>query len=147
MKRINKTTARKLYNEHNDFWITACNMRPECGILIGSTSFEHMTETPFDTMVNSFTCQNCENERGRYPAYYIEDGTREKSLVFSAARLRSWRAEFTIQQVVANFLLDLIAFVQCDENPKNIILGLDKMGFIVYNDGTNKEEDTKNDSH
>lgn len=73
MKRINKTTARKLYNEHKDFWITACNMRPECGILIGSSSFERMTETPFDTMVNSFTYYNCDNERGRYPAYYIED--------------------------------------------------------------------------
>ena len=33
--------------------------------------------------------------------------------------------------------------MQCDENPKNIILGLDRMGFIVYNDGTNKEEVTK----
>ena len=40
-------------------------------------------------------------------------------------------------------MLDLIAFVQCDENPKNIILGLDRMGFMVYNDGTNKEEVTK----
>ena len=73
MKRINKTTARKLYNERKDFWITACNMRPECGILIGSASFERITETPFDTMVNSFTYYNCDNERGRYPAYYIED--------------------------------------------------------------------------
>ena len=73
MKRINKTTARKLYNEHKDFWITACNMRPECGILIDSASFERMTETPFDTMVNSSTYYNCDNERGRYPAYYIED--------------------------------------------------------------------------
>lgn len=33
--------------------------------------------------------------------------------------------------------------MQCDENPKNIILGLDRMDFIVYNDGTNKEEVTK----
>ena len=33
--------------------------------------------------------------------------------------------------------------MQCDENPKNVILGLDRMGFIVYNDGTNKEEVTK----
>ena len=36
-----------------------------------------------------------------------------------------------------------MAFVQYDENPKNIILGLDRMDFIVYNDGTNKEEVTK----
>ena len=73
MKRISKATARKLYNEHKDFWITACNMKPECGILIGSASFERMTDTPFDTMVDSFTYYNCDNERGRYPAYYIED--------------------------------------------------------------------------
>ena len=31
-------------------------------------------------------------------------------------------------------------FVQYDENPKNVILGLDKMDFMMYNDGTNKEE-------
>ena len=33
--------------------------------------------------------------------------------------------------------------MQCDENPKNIILGLDRIGSMVYNDGTNKEEVTK----
>ena len=33
-----------------------------------------------------------------------------------------------------------MAFVQYDENPKNIILGLDKIDFMVYNEGTNKEE-------
>ena len=40
----------------------------------------------------------------------------------------------------AIFLLDLMAFVQYDENPKNVILGLDRKDFIVYNNGTNKEE-------
>ena len=40
----------------------------------------------------------------------------------------------------AIFLFDLMAFVQYDENPKNAILGLDRMDFMVYNDGTNKEE-------
>lgn len=73
MKKITKVTARKLYNEGKEFWITACNMRPEVGILIGSTSFERMADIPFDTMVNSFTYYNCDNERGRYPAYYVEE--------------------------------------------------------------------------
>ena len=40
----------------------------------------------------------------------------------------------------AIFLFDLMAFVQYDENPKNIILGLDRIGFMVYNESTNKEE-------
>ena len=73
MKKITKVTARKLYNEGKEFWITACNMRPETGILIGSASFERMADIPFDTMVNSFTYYNCDNERGRYPAYYVEE--------------------------------------------------------------------------
>ena len=73
MKKITKVTARKLYNESKEFWITACNMRPEAGILIGSTSFERLADIPFDTMVNSFTYYNCDNERGRYPAYYVEE--------------------------------------------------------------------------
>lgn len=73
MKRINKTAARKLYNEKKEFWITACNMRPEYGILIGSVSFEHLINIRFDIMVNNFAYYNCDNERGRYPAYYIED--------------------------------------------------------------------------
>ena len=73
MKKINKSTARKLYNEGKEFWITACNMRPEYGILIGSLSFEQMAGVSFDAMVDSFSYYNCDNERGRYPAYYVEE--------------------------------------------------------------------------
>ena len=73
MKKINKSTARKLYNEGKEFWITACNMRPEYGILIGSLSFEQMAGVSFDAMVNSFSYYNCDGERGRYPAYYVEE--------------------------------------------------------------------------
>lgn len=73
MKKINKSTARKLYNEGKEFWITACNMRPEYGILIGSLSFEQMAGVSFDAMVNSFSYYNCDSERGRYPAYYVEE--------------------------------------------------------------------------
>ena len=73
MKKINKATARKLYNEGKEFWITACTMRPEAGILIGSLSFERMADIPFDTMIDSFSYYNCDNERGRYPAYYVEE--------------------------------------------------------------------------
>ena len=73
MKKINKSTARKLYNEPKEFWITACNMRPEAGILIGSLSFEQMAGVSFDAMVNSFSYYNCDSERGRYPAYYVEE--------------------------------------------------------------------------
>ena len=73
MKKITKATARKLYNEGKEFWITACNMRPEAGILIGSTSFERMADIPFDTMVNSFAYYNCDNERGKYIHFFVKE--------------------------------------------------------------------------
>lgn len=72
MKKITKSTARKLYNEKKLFWMTACNMRPECGTLIGSPSYDNY-ECSFDYLVNAFTYYNCDNERGRYPAYYVEE--------------------------------------------------------------------------
>lgn len=73
MQKINKAAARKLYNNNQPFWIVACNLRPQCGILIGSASFEHMADIPFDTMVNSFEYYNCNNDTGRYAAFYTDD--------------------------------------------------------------------------
>ena len=75
MKKITKSTARKLYNEKKSFWMTACNMRPEFGVLVGSLSFSYEAsgDWTFDQLVNSFTYYNCDNERGRYPTYYVED--------------------------------------------------------------------------
>lgn len=71
MKQINKVAARKLYNAGKPFWMTACNMRPECGILINATG-AHYDES-FDTVYNAFIYYNCDNERGRYPRFYVED--------------------------------------------------------------------------
>lgn len=73
MKKINKAAARKLYVEGKSFWIVACNLRPQCGIFIGSSSFERMADIPFDTMVDSFEYYNCTNETGRYAAFYTDD--------------------------------------------------------------------------
>lgn len=74
MKRITKSTARKLYSEKKSFWMTACNMRPEFGAFIGSPSYDYeTTDWTFDQLVNAFTYYNCNNERGRYPAYYVEE--------------------------------------------------------------------------
>lgn len=73
MQKINKAVARKLYDNNQPFWIVACNLRPECGILIGSASFERMADIPFDNMVNSFEYYNCNNNTGRYAAFYAND--------------------------------------------------------------------------
>lgn len=66
MEKMNKAAARKMWNESKEFWITACNMRPECGLLIDPVR----VDGDFDKMVNAFTYYNCSNETGRYPAYY-----------------------------------------------------------------------------
>lgn len=71
MERVNKTIARKLFNEGKQFWMTACNMRPECGILVNAPVYKE-EQTDFDKLVNAFTYYNCGNETGRYPAYYVE---------------------------------------------------------------------------
>ena len=71
-------------------------------------------------------------ERGRNPSFFLSGAFA----VLSELK----RAEFSRKPAFAIFLSDLMAFVQYDENPKNIILGLDKMDFMVYNQGTNKEE-------
>lgn len=69
--RINKATARKLFNEGKEIWLTACNMRPECGILLNTRNYTDLGND-FDKIVNAFQYYNCNNECGRYPAYYIE---------------------------------------------------------------------------
>ena len=43
MKQINKKQARKLFNEGKPFWMSACNMRPEAGVLING---DPRTPTP-----------------------------------------------------------------------------------------------------
>lgn len=73
MKKINKSQARKAWNNGKLFWITACNMRPEYGILIDPMRIAVNFDGDFDKMVNDFIYYNCSNETGRYPAYYIAD--------------------------------------------------------------------------
>ena len=64
-------------------------------------------------------------ERGRNPSFFLSGAFA----VLSELK----RAEFSRKPAFAIFLLDLMAFVQYDENPKNIILGLDRIDFMVYN--------------
>lgn len=72
MKQINKRQARKLYEQGKTFWMTACNMRPEYGVLINGDP-AHTYGTDFDKLYYAFGFYNCDNERGRYPRFYVED--------------------------------------------------------------------------
>lgn len=69
--RIYKPTARKLFESGKEFWMTACNMRPEAGLLIDPMRYIDDFPT-FEKLFNTFCFYNCDNERGRYPAYYVK---------------------------------------------------------------------------
>lgn len=72
--RITKTQARKLYDEGKSFIMVPNKLRPDCfaAIPIDEHSFENLTGTSFDTMVNSFEYYDCSNEAGKTAAFYIE---------------------------------------------------------------------------
>ena len=74
MKRIDKRIARKLYEAKKPFFICACNMYYTTGFYVDknfSLRYEYIDS--FDKLVNAFEYYNCDNERGRYAAYYVEN--------------------------------------------------------------------------
>lgn len=71
MTKINKTAARKLWNENKPFVIVSCNLRPESGIIFRPEWKNNFRD--FDAMVNNFEYYNCRNsETGRRAAYYVK---------------------------------------------------------------------------
>ena len=79
MKQINKWQARKLYGMGKEFWMVACNMRPECGLLVNAWCYDadRYHSINFTNFYNCFCYYNCDNERGRYPRFYIDDSKGE----------------------------------------------------------------------
>lgn len=76
MKRINKRTAKKLWENNENFIIVPCKCSPYgLGALYTQCDLDSRDENrrAFDTFVNEFTYYNCNNEMGRYPAFYKED--------------------------------------------------------------------------
>lgn len=74
MEQINKTIARKLYAEGKTIYLISCNMR-----------FDNVWQLPFpmhisdgadssdsfDDRVNKYIYYNCDNERGKYPCFFV----------------------------------------------------------------------------
>ena len=70
VKQINKTEAKKVYEQGQDVYLNACNMmlknswtRPN---YINKKSCEK-----FEAMVNEYEYYNCCSERGKYANYFI----------------------------------------------------------------------------
>lgn len=76
VKQINKTLAKKLYNSGKSIYVLQCNM-----------IFDNVWQSPylinikddmwgaenFDGRINDYTYYNCDNERGKYPCFFVLD--------------------------------------------------------------------------
>jgi hypothetical protein len=72
-KRINKTIAKKIYDNGNTIYIAPCNARLN-GILGYPIAInkDNSDNEDFNIVVNAFIYYNCVNELGRYPSYYVK---------------------------------------------------------------------------
>lgn len=70
VKQINKTEAKKVYDQGHDLYLNACNMMLNNSwtspMLLNNGSSEK-----FETMVNEYEYYNCCSERGKYANYFI----------------------------------------------------------------------------
>lgn len=76
LKRVNKTTAKKLYNAGINILIVPCKVNPTTA---GTWSLGYCLNKnnnnldSFENAINNFIYYNCNyNELGKYPAYYIK---------------------------------------------------------------------------
>jgi hypothetical protein len=72
--RINKTSARKAYNDNREVLLIGCNLMP-FGPWTSPCAIHKEAENPteFNSMVNSFEYYNTCSERGYYASYYISN--------------------------------------------------------------------------
>jgi len=73
--RVNKATARRVFNAGGVVLMCACNLRPDSMWHPVSPVAANDESTPetFEKLVNEFTYYNCNlNECGYYPAFYTE---------------------------------------------------------------------------
>lgn len=76
IKQVNKTVARKLYNKGIDVYLQSCNMLFnnvwQSAARINKNNPDYNTYS-FDTLVNEYTYYNCDNERGKYPCFFVDE--------------------------------------------------------------------------
>lgn len=73
LRKINKLTARKIFNEGHKVFLIPCKCRTnsvwQTGCWIDNTTFDRS----FDSIVDEFEYYNCNKELGTYSAYYIKE--------------------------------------------------------------------------
>lgn len=75
MKRIKKMTVKAAIRKQGQITVglLPCKANP-MSVWMSPYWMTFYNVTDFEKTVNSFTCYNCNNELGKYPAYYIKDG-------------------------------------------------------------------------
>lgn len=69
MKKVNKTTARNLFNAGIEVMFCPCKMRPErFGVWVSNK-----VGRAFDNLVNEFEFYNCSRPTGSYTAFYLKE--------------------------------------------------------------------------
>ena len=69
IKQINKTTARRLFNEGKTFIMTPSNCSVES--LFSMVVHPEWGTQTFDELYNNFCYYNCSYDTGYYPRFYI----------------------------------------------------------------------------
>ena len=71
-KQANKIAARKAYEDGKYVFLLACDMRPNNMWQGPCMINKRDSDISFENKVNYFTYYNCDNERGKYPVFFIE---------------------------------------------------------------------------
>lgn len=72
LTRVNKKVARKLYNLGFDVGVCPCKANPESPWISMAIFNKYGFPESFDNLCSFFIFYNCNNELGKYPAYYVD---------------------------------------------------------------------------
>ena len=74
VKQVNKVAAKKAYERCETIYMLACFMRPN-NMWQSPAPFnkdKYAEVVTFENCVYDYTYYNCDNERGKYPIFFVE---------------------------------------------------------------------------
>ena len=72
IRRVSRRTARRLFEEGKAIYVYTCLANPHSPWNQPSIWTKGANALSFTAHDNAFSYYNCNNEMGRYPAYYVE---------------------------------------------------------------------------
>ena len=74
VKQVNKIAAKNAYERGETVYLLSCNMRPNnmwqspCPV----NKNRDVYDSTFENVINDYRYYNCDNERGKYPIFFIK---------------------------------------------------------------------------